>query len=65
MLYFCRKYFLMSTFENFNLSKPLRNAIVDLGFERPTPIQKETFSVIHSGKDVVGIAQTGKGKTFA
>ena len=55
----------MNTFEQFNLPKPLRNAIVDLGFERPTPIQKETFSVIHSGKDVVGIAQTGTGKTFA
>lgn len=55
----------MSSFDNFNLSKPLRNAIVDLGFERPTPIQEETYSVILSGKDVVGIAQTGTGKTFA
>ncbi|RLD58749.1 MAG: ATP-dependent helicase [Bacteroidetes bacterium] len=55
----------MNTFDSFNLSKPLRNAIVDLGFERPTPIQEETFSVILSGKDVVGIAQTGTGKTFA
>ena len=55
----------MNTFENFSLSKPLRNAIVDLGFERPTPIQEETFSVILSGRDVVGIAQTGTGKTFA
>jgi ATP-dependent RNA helicase RhlE len=55
----------MNSFENFNLSKPLRNAITDLGFERPTPIQAETFSIILSGKDVVGIAQTGTGKTFA
>ena len=55
----------MNTFDSFNLSKPLRNAIVDLGFEKPTPIQEETFSVILSGKDVVGIAQTGTGKTFA
>ena len=55
----------MNTFENFNLSKPLRNAIVDLGFEKPTPLQEETFSVILSGRDVVGIAQTGTGKTFA
>lgn len=55
----------MNSFENFNLSKPLRNAIIDLGFERPTPIQEETFSLILSGKDVVGIAQTGTGKTFA
>ena len=55
----------MNTFEIFNLSKQLQNAIVDLGFESPTPIQEEAFSVILSGKDVVGIAQTGTGKTLA
>ncbi len=55
----------MNTFEIFNLSKQLQNAIVDLGFESPTPIQEDAFSVILSGKDVVGIAQTGTGKTFA
>ena len=36
-----------------------------MGFEEPTPIQKASFSVILSGKDVVGIAQTGTGKTLA
>jgi ATP-dependent RNA helicase RhlE len=55
----------MTTFENFNLSKQLHHAIDDLGFERPTPIQQEAFPVILSGKDVIGIAQTGTGKTFA
>lgn len=55
----------MSTFENLNLSKQLQNAIDELGFGRPTPIQTEAFPVILSGKDVVGIAQTGTGKTFA
>lgn len=55
----------MNTFENFNLSKQIQNAIADLGFERPTPIQTEAFPVILSGKDVVGIAQTGTGKTMA
>lgn len=59
------KIFLMNTFENFNLSKQLNYAIDDLGFKTPTPIQQEAFSVILSGKDVVGIAQTGTGKTFA
>ncbi|MCH2230342.1 MAG: DEAD/DEAH box helicase [Crocinitomicaceae bacterium] len=54
----------MSTFEDFRLTKPLRNAIKDLGFVKPTPIQKESFSVILSGKDMVGIAQTGTGKTL-
>lgn len=55
----------MNTFEIFNLSKQLQNAIDDLGFENPTPIQEKVYSVILSGKDVVGIAQTGTGKTLA
>lgn len=55
----------MSTFQDFNLPKALNNAIKDLGFENPTPIQQEAFSPILSGKDMVGIAQTGTGKTFA
>ena len=55
----------MNLFENFNLSKQLFNAIVDLGFDTPTPIQEEAFPVIRSGKDMVGIAQTGTGKTLA
>jgi len=55
----------MNTFENFNLSKQLQSAISDLGFTSPTPIQEEAFPVILSGKDVVGIAQTGTGKTLA
>jgi len=53
----------MNSFEF--LPTPLRNAINDLGFKEPTPIQKEANSVILAGKDVVGIAQTGTGKTFA
>ncbi|HNP19283.1 MAG TPA: DEAD/DEAH box helicase [Fulvivirga sp.] len=55
----------MTAFENFNLSKQLVNAIDDLGFTSPTPIQQKSFPVILSGKDVVGIAQTGTGKTLA
>jgi ATP-dependent RNA helicase RhlE len=55
----------MSTFEKLNLSKPLYSAIADLGFEKPTPIQSEAVPVILSGRDVVGIAQTGTGKTYA
>ena len=53
------------TFNDLNLNTPLRNAIDDLGFTAPTPIQAESFNVVASGKDVVGIAQTGTGKTFA
>ncbi len=54
-----------ASFEKFRLSKQLNFAIDDLGFTQPTPIQEASFSVILSGKDVVGIAQTGTGKTFA
>ncbi|HSZ25430.1 MAG TPA: DEAD/DEAH box helicase [Cytophagaceae bacterium] len=53
------------TFDDLNLSNPLRNALKDLGYSFPTTIQEKGFSVIMSGKDVVGIAQTGTGKTFA
>lgn len=55
----------MNTFEDFNLSKQLQFAIDEIGFKKPTPIQSEAFPVILSGKDVVGIAQTGTGKTLA
>ena len=55
----------MSTFQELNLSKQLDYAITDLGFVQPTPIQEQAFSVILSGNDMVGIAQTGTGKTFA
>ncbi|MFD1064296.1 DEAD/DEAH box helicase [Winogradskyella litorisediminis] len=53
------------TFRDLNLNTPLYNALDDLGFTSPTPIQAESFGVVASGKDVVGIAQTGTGKTYA
>jgi len=53
------------TFEDLNLTKPLLNALTDLGYTTPTTIQQKVFSVMMSGKDVCGIAQTGTGKTFA
>ncbi len=53
------------TFDQLNINKPLLNALNDLGFDHPTPIQAQIFPVIMSGKDVVGIAQTGTGKTFS
>jgi ATP-dependent RNA helicase RhlE len=53
------------TFEELNLTKPLLNALADLGYTTPTTIQQKVFSVMMSGKDVCGIAQTGTGKTFA
>lgn len=53
------------TFEELNLTKPLLNALQDVGYTTPTTIQAKAFSVIMSGKDVLGIAQTGTGKTVA
>ena len=53
------------TFEELNINKPLLNALNDLGYFHPTPIQRDAFSIIMSGRDVVGVAQTGTGKTYA
>nr|WP_294778391.1 DEAD/DEAH box helicase [uncultured Flavobacterium sp.] len=55
----------MNTFEQFNLPKSLQKAVDELGLTTPTPIQEKSFSVIMSGRDMMGIAQTGTGKTFA
>ena len=53
------------TFGDLNLNGPLLSALADLGFTTPTTIQHKAFSVVMSGRDVCGIAQTGTGKTFA
>lgn len=53
------------TFDDLNLNKQLRNALADLNFTQPTTIQRKSFAVIMSGRDIVGIAQTGTGKTLS
>lgn len=53
------------TFADFDLPKQINNALEKLGISEPTPIQLKSFSPIMSGKDVMGIAQTGTGKTLA
>jgi ATP-dependent RNA helicase RhlE len=53
------------TFRELNLKKPLWNALDELGYHTPTNIQSAGFNVMMSGKDTIGIAQTGTGKTFA
>jgi ATP-dependent RNA helicase RhlE len=55
----------MSTFLDFDLPKSLQKAVDELGFTHPTPIQIKSMPVILSGRDMMGIAQTGTGKTFA
>lgn len=52
-------------FSDLNLNSSLLKAIDDLEFQTPTPIQYQAFSPVMSGKDIVGIAQTGTGKTYA
>ncbi len=53
------------TFDNLVLSQDMQRAIQDMGFTEATPIQAETIPLILAGKDVVGQAQTGTGKTAA
>ncbi len=53
------------TFDELNLNTPLLNALSELGYTHATTIQERAFPVVMSGRDVVGIAQTGTGKTFA
>ena len=55
----------MNFFEDIKLSKPLKNALDEQGISTATPIQEKAIPVILAGKDVVGIAQTGTGKTLA
>lgn len=53
------------TFDELKLKKPFLNALADLDYVYPTPIQEKAFPVVISGQNMVGIAQTGTGKTFA
>lgn len=53
------------SFEDFGLSSEMLKSILAMGFEEPTPIQAKTIPVLMTGKDVIGQAQTGTGKTAA
>lgn len=53
------------TFKDFDFKPELARALAQAGFKEPSPIQKEAIPVIISGKDVVGQAHTGTGKTAA
>ena len=52
-------------FDELDLSKEMQKAVADMGFETLTPIQSESIPPILEGKDVIGQAQTGTGKTLA
>ncbi len=54
-----------TAFSQLNLDKTLLKALDDVGYEKPSPIQAETIPLILEGKDIIGQAQTGTGKTAA
>ena len=51
------------TFEQLGLSKPLLRALGEAGYRTPTPIQAQAIPTILEGRDLMGGAQTGTGKT--
>jgi ATP-dependent RNA helicase RhlE len=53
------------TFEALKLTRQFLNAVEDAGYKHPTPIQSKAIPPLRSGQDVIGIAQTGTGKTAA
>lgn len=55
----------ITSFDQMALSKPLLKALVDVGYETPSPIQAQTIPLLIEGRDVLGQAQTGTGKTAA
>ncbi len=55
----------IKSFEEFKLNKQLLSAVADSGYAEPTPIQQQAIPRILAGHDVMGIAQTGTGKTAA
>ena len=55
----------MTAFKDLGLSAPIQQAIDELGFDEPTPIQEQAIPALLAGGDVIGQAQTGTGKTAA
>ena len=53
------------SFEDFKLNRQILNAVADAGYTTPTPIQQKAIMPILSGQDIMGVAQTGTGKTAA
>ena len=53
------------SFESLGLSEEVLRAVTDAGYREPTPIQREAIPLVLKGRDVIGLAQTGTGKTAA
>ena len=54
-----------SAFSKLSLAEPLARAVAEMGYESMTPIQEQAIPVVLQGRDVMGAAQTGTGKTAA
>ena len=59
------KYISQPTFEDFPISTQIKQKLISKGYKEPTPIQDQAIPAILSGKDFIGIANTGTGKTAA
>jgi ATP-dependent RNA helicase RhlE len=55
----------LQNFNGFGLAAPLVTALTQMGYAKPTPIQAQAIPVLMQGRDLIGIAQTGTGKTAA
>jgi len=55
----------VNKFTDLHLAPPIQQALQKVGYEKPTPIQRETIPLVLKGHDILGIAQTGTGKTAA
>ncbi|MCL4164062.1 UNVERIFIED_CONTAM: hypothetical protein GTU68_010515, partial [Idotea baltica] len=53
------------TFKELGLAEPILDALEGLGYKTPTPIQQQAIPILLKGKDLLGVAQTGTGKTAA
>ena len=55
----------LQNFNGFGLAAPLVTALTQMGYAKPTPIQAQAIPVLMTGRDLIGVAQTGTGKTAA
>ena len=53
----------MTDFEGLGLNQPILRALKEIDYTQPTPIQEQTIPALLEGRDILGIAQTGTGKT--
>lgn len=55
----------MATFQDFKLQEYCNQVIKELGFKKPTPIQEKVIPLVLKNRDIIGISQTGTGKSHA